>query len=405
MEATEPLGADPLFRRWGGMALTSCLLGRRVWTTIRAGRPLYPHLYVMLVATSGFGKSSTISAVRAALRDHTGVTRVSDIVAGAPMTTPQVVIAPTEFTFPRMIGDIGKVFKDRKRDEPAPQCYAILADEVGVILGKEAGITALQQLSKLWDMEEVYDKTSVRAQEQNRETTAYNHYITALLGAQPAWIEEAIPLSRFQLGMPARTHFVLGREEQERVFSQGTIGDFGASVRSALGPSMKVASSVAGYVEWTTEAFSHFTQWAGKRVGDEKRRDGSIGTWAGLMEGYGNRRAEHAAKLSLVIACSRGRESICVSDFAAALDLLWRTEEDLDAIMAMVGANPQRHKEDTIVEWVRERGGEVPEALVRAHMRNFFDTRMIGMTLDGLVTSGQLRVVARTFAPMRRFVV
>lgn len=405
MEATEPLGADPLFRRWGGMALTSCLLGRRVWTTVRAGRPLYPHLYVMLVATSGFGKSSTISAVRAALRDFTGVTRVSEIVSGAPMTTPQVVIAPTEFTFPRMIGDIGKVFKDRKKDEPAPQCYAILADEVGVILGKEAGITALQQLSKLWDMEETYEKTSVRAQEQNRETAAYKHYITALLGAQPAWIEEAIPLSRFQLGMPARTHFVLGREEQERVFSQGTIGDFGASVRSALGPSMRMVSSVGGYVEWTTEAFSRFTEWAGKKVGDEKRRDGSVGTWAGLMEGYGNRRAEHVAKLSLVLACARGRENIDTAAFDGATEILWRTEEDLDAIMAMVGSNPLRHREDTIIEWVRERGGEVSEAIVRAHMRNFFDTRMVGMTLDGLVASGQLGVVKGTHAPTRRFVV
>ena len=397
------LGADALFRRWGGMSLTSCLLGRRVWTSVRAGRPLYPHLYIMLVATSGFGKSSTINAVRAALKDFTGP-RTSQILRGAPIIIPQIHIAPVEFTFPRMIGDIGKIFKDRPDSEPAPQCYAILADEVGVLLGKETGITPLQQLSKLWDMEEVYDKTSVRAQEQNRETTAYNHYITALLGAQPAWIEEAIPLSRFQLGMPARTHFVLGREEQERVFSQGTIGDFGASVRSALGPSMKVVSSVAGYVEWTTEAFSHFTQWAGARAGDEKRRDGSVGTWAGLMEGYGNRRAEHAAKLALVVAASRGQGSIRRRDFGDALDLLWRTEEDLDAVMAMVGSNPLRHREDTIVQWVRERNGEVPEALVRAYMRNFFDTRMIGMTLDGLVAAGQLKVVPGTHAVTRRFV-
>src|SRR5712691_7642036 len=203
------------------MALVSCLLGRRVWTTIRDGRPLYPHLYVMLVATSGYGKSSVTMAVREALRDYTGL--------GSGLPVPPVVFAPTEITFPRLIGMLGQVFREAPMGADKHQCYAFIADEVGVIFGNEATVAPLQQLSKIWDMEETYGKKTVRSQEQKTETCAHEHYMVSLMGAQPAWIEEAIPLSRFKLGMPARTHFVLGKTETGRTFSQGNGVDFGAT--------------------------------------------------------------------------------------------------------------------------------------------------------------------------------
>src|SRR5229473_604693 len=226
--------------------------------------------------------------------------------------------------------------------------------------------------------------------------------MVALMRAQPAWKEEAIPLSRFKLGMPARTHFVLGKKKQARKFSQMNGIAFGARLRDALAPSLNYVATIAGKCAWTSEAFGAFNQWAGDMSGREPCRNGQIRNWSGLVEGYGDRRAEHCAKLALILTCARGQKEIDLEAFMDAKELLWDTEEDLDAIMAMVGANPRRTQEDEVLEWVKA-SGEVSEAALRAHMRNFFDTRIVSMTIDNLETAGLLLKTERTHPPTRRF--
>ena len=70
--------------------------------------------------------------------------------------------------------------------------------------------------------------------------------------------------------------------------------------------------------------------------------------------------------------------------------------------MAMVGANPRRTQEDDVITWVKA-SGEVSEAALRAHMRNFFDTRIVSMTIDNLETAGLLVKTEKTYPPTRRF--
>lgn len=398
--AVAPVVSDPLFRRWGGVMLTSALLGRHVWTSIRAGRPLYPHVFSMLVAGSGYGKSSTIGAVRDCLRDYA--------VAGpGPTDPPRLRFAAKNITFPRLVRELGNAFPNVPKalggNLLRVKCYALLADEIGVLMGEKAKVDDLQQLAAIWDMDRDYDKQTVRDERDKRETHARDHYMVAMLGAQPAWIAEALPLGRFQLGLPARTHFVLGRVKSDQgVDFAGATQDFGDTLRAALGPAMKATAALAGLFTWEQAAQDVLKAWVAQ---GQPTQGGVVREWTGLLDGYGNRRREHAAKLATVFAASRGSVVIELPDWERALRLLLDTESYMDEVLELVGANPARVREDEIVTWIGSQGAEVPEAVVRARMRAFFATREIGWVLDELERAGVIRDVARRASPHRRFIV
>lgn len=398
--ALAPTVSDPLFRRWGGAMLTSALLGRHAWTTIKQGQPLYPHLYAMLVAGSGFGKSQTIKAVRECLVPWTKA-------GPGPADPPRVRFAAKNITFPRLIRELGNAFpavpKSLGGNLLRVKCYALLADEIGVLLGDKANVSDLQQLASIWDMDKVYDKQTVRDERDKRETSALDHYMVAMLGAQPAWIAEALPLGRFQLGFPARTHFVLGKVKSDQGVDFSPAGvTFEDTIRAAVDAGAQQVTALKGLFTWEQRAQDAIVDWV--RAG-QPGRGGTVREWTGLLDGYGNRRREHAAKLATVFAASRGETEIALGDWEAGLGLLLDTEDDMDDVLELVGANPQRVREDQVLQWVRAQGGEVPEAVLRAHMRAFFDTRTIGWTIDELLAAKLLVDVANRAAPHRRFVV
>lgn len=386
--------SDRRFRQWGGLLLTSCLLGRHVWTSIREDQPLYPHLFAMLVANSGFGKSSTISSVRDALGDY--------LKAPHGVTVPPIQIAATSITLPRMMRELGHVFPDSGGPTGAlvaglrSRCYAILADEMGILLGDRANITDLQTLADIWDMKDVLKKQNVYSEQKGKETTARNHYATLFAGAQPPWIAEAMPLNRFQLGFPARCHFVLGDTRTVPAFSRSRGGNWAKALRTALGPTMSAVFKLKGEVVWEDAAWDAFCTWAAAALAAHDQ-------WTGLMEGYGARRPEHAAKLALVVACARVHTIIDLGDWDTALSIMLDTETRLPEVLALVGANTQRPREDQVVEWVKAQGKLVRETSLRAYMRNFFETRMIGITLEELVRAGLLKCEEDKASPHRKF--
>jgi hypothetical protein len=376
--------------------LTSCLLGRHVWTSIREDQPLYPHLFAVLVANSGFGKSSTISAVRDALGDY--------IKPPQGVAVPPIQVAATSITLPRMMRELGHVFPDGGGAKGAmvaglrSRCYAILADEIGILLGDRANTTDLQTLADMWDMKEVLQKQNVYAEQKGKETKARNHYATMFAGAQPPWIAEAMPINRFQLGFPARCHFVLGDTRTVPAFSRSKGGNWAAQLRATLGPTMAAVYALKGEIVWDDDAWAEFCNWATIALTNHDQ-------WTGLLEGYGARRPEHAAKLALVVACARVHSTIELGDWHHALSVMLDTEIRLPEVLSLVGANTQRPREDQVVEWVKAQGKEVREMALRAYMRNFFETRMIGMTLEELMRAGLLtNTRLDQVSPHRKFV-
>jgi len=400
--ATAPTVSDPLFRRWGGAMLTSALLGRHTYTVLRAGEPLYPHLFAMFVAAPGYGKSHTVKCIRECLRDFTRA-------GPGPADPPRVRMAAKQITFPRLVRELGNVFPNVPKALGGAllraKCYALLADEIGVLMGEKARVDDLQLLAAIYDLDPDFAKQTVRDERDKRESYAKDHYMVALLGAQPAWLAEALTLSRFQLGLPSRTHFIKGtvKSDEEPDFGATSNGvSLGDRLRAALGPAMQATAALSGVFTWEQPAQDELLAWvrAGQPTAGAQAR-----VWNGLLDGYGNRRREHAAKLAMVFAASRGSTSISLDDWRGATALMFDTEIYLDEMLDLIGANPGRVREDQVLDWIRAQNGEVPEATVRAYMRSYFQTREIGWVLDELERSGAVKEVARRASPHRRFVV
>ena len=271
-----------------------------------------------------------------------------------------------------------------------------MADEIAGLLGDRVSIYDLQLLAMIWDMDPEFAKQTVHHEAKGKETKARDHYMVMAVGAQPAWIAEALPLSRFQLGLPARVHFVLATQPTSPKISQGGTVDWGDRLREVLTPTMQQVSLSRGLVPWANSALSELDTFSKKSHEDRNK-------WGTLFEGYGVRRHEHAAKLALLFACARIHKIIELADWESAKTLMGETEKLLPDVLALVGANPQRSKDEQIVDWVRLRG-TVRETALRGYMHNFFDTRAIGQTLEELKNAGLLEnTTPDQVSPHRKF--
>ncbi len=98
VEATDNGLSPERFRRWAALSIVSVLLDRRVWTSTLGGVPIYPNLFIMLVAKPGVGKSTAIAPARTLLE-----------------TQPHVRIAPSSVTyeaFIKLLSERGEVLED-----------------------------------------------------------------------------------------------------------------------------------------------------------------------------------------------------------------------------------------------------------------------------------------------------
>ncbi len=149
-------------------------------------------------------------------------------------------------------------------------------------------------------------------------------------------------------------------------------------------------------MRWDNASLSELAIWSAQSHKDRNR-------FGALFEGYGVRRHEHAAKMALLFACARVHSSITLDDWNSAIELLDATEKLLPEVLSLVGANPQRPREDQILDWVRQHG-TVRETNLRAYIRNFVNTRDIGMTLEELMKAGMLTCTTPDqVSPHRKF--
>lgn len=368
MAATECLGVDPAFRRWGGIVLTSCLLGRDSWTTITAGMPLYGNIYVGFVGDSGFGKSLVINAVGLALHETTQ--------QGA---TPRCIIVPQDCTLEELVLLLIQHFPFDNPPEGATRALAMLADEIGVLFRDDANRKDLSLLQSIYDMRGSIARRRVRDREHGLTPEGFGHYFTALWGMTPAWLEVGLPTSNVGLGWPARTHFVTGHQPR-RVTLFDTALDLGRRLREALHAQITAVKNAAcGNWVWTPEAQAAIQAWLSAGLPGFDHH-------AELLNGYANRRLEHSAKLAFIYAAARHpqRPFIEAEDFEGGREAMAGVERDLPDIFARVGASLTRHGEQRLIDWAARRGDWFTEAEIREATHEFFTPRDHDAAIDAL---------------------
>lgn len=364
------------FKLWSGLFAVGAALGRRVWTEIEPGEPLYPNLYVMLVAEPAIGKSRAMKPARRLLAK-----------------LPNVALSPDEITKERFIQQLGELFFPQLG--ASETTYAAFVSEWGTFM--EAGDKKfMQQLSGLWDCPDIYERETKNAGNDHLEKPVLN----MIAGVQPSWFLDGFPPDAFEMGLPTRIMFVWAEaaDKPPRVYGKGVPfnGD------RLLGGLTSITRR-AGLVPMSPPAMAALQRWA-----DDGQPPAIIDP---MLRGYAGRRDLTATKLALIVAMARGHSTIEASDLAAGFALMFDMEADMHKAVAAAGGNLYRLREVSVANYVRDRFAAtkrfVPEWELRQQMGRQLAMYMLEAVIDGLVDSKQLTVVAgkkpsRMFRPGSR---
>lgn len=370
-----------LFREWAGVCGVAAALGRRVWTQTIDGRPIYPNLYVVLVADAAGGKTEAFQPLTYALSQVDGI-----------------VFSPEEITHAEMISHMGKVFAIKDSDGapigPGERSYVALVGEIATYFPEGSGTTlAMQSLARIWDCPEVYRKATKTSGRDNLHWPVLN-FIAA---AQPGWFAEGFPSNSFSMGFPSRTLFVHSGERPRKRFTatgKSTVKEY----RKLWNPMVRL-SNLSGYVPFAPEALSALQQW--HDGGDEPRLN------APLLASYAERRPHHVAKLALGLAMSThpGEQIVTLADLERAWELLFRTERTMPQAVAAAGGNIYAVREEGVArfveDWYRRKTRACPEWEVRARLAHTLPSPLIDAILEAMVARRLVQATGK--APERSF--
>ena len=373
------------FRRWAGLVTVAAILDRRVWTSIRPGKVLYPNIFGLLVAPPGTGKSMALISAREVLK-----------------TQPHVALSPDSITHARFIEMLSERATVVETVDGVPRkraTAALVLSEWGTFLRKPENDT-LSMLAHIYDCEDYEAETISRGKD-----FAENLYVNILAGCTPAWFAEGFPPNSYEQGLPTRIVFVYSdaptaAEVPDFEFHGDPCLESAKSVVKVLwGMADKIASA-RGFVAWSGEAGAAMNAW--------KRTDFAPKPTDPMLRGYCERRPLQVAKLAVLVAMSRHPERLVVeeADFEEAKRTLLEVEPDMPKALKAAGGNVFQLRMEAVYQFVlaewRQTKSAVDEYRLRQRLSRMVPPNLLATIVDAMVDQKMLRADPTTKAPDRR---
>lgn len=315
-DLTNVSGTPSLFRTWSGVAAIAAALERRVWVDAGMG-PLYPNMYIILVAPPGIGKTELTSRVWSILDELS--TGNPDGLHLAPMSLTGAALVDALRDAERKFYSPGEFALD-------PMVYnslAVVSNELGTMLPAYDP----EMMNRLTD---IYDGKTYSERRRTRELNfKINHpQINILAGTTPGHLALSLPEGAWDQGFLSRTMMIFNSERQLRPLFQ-TKPNQEAEWR-LLKNDLKHIFGMAGEFKFSTEAASAINAWhmsGGQPLPDHPR-----------LRNYNTRRTSHLLKLCIVASASVSDARVIeLAHFHAALDWLIEAEVLMpDIFKAMV---------------------------------------------------------------------
>ncbi|NJL70369.1 MAG: hypothetical protein HC888_01565 [Candidatus Competibacteraceae bacterium] len=173
---TQGISSPELFRKWVAIYVVSAAMQRNVWA-VTNGRPLYPHLYTILVAPPGIGKTKILSKGREML------------IA----LKPDVHVAFSSLTAASLIDNLHDAVRRHIRPDAVPaavvdNCLSIVSSELGVLL-------PTYDPSFMNTLQDLYDCLPYSQKRRTRDISIEipNPQINILAACTPAYLQGTLP--------------------------------------------------------------------------------------------------------------------------------------------------------------------------------------------------------------------
>jgi len=308
---TAGLPSPAIFRQWAAITAVGGALERRCYV-MSAGRPVYPNLYVLLVATPGVGKN------------------VIQEIHNLWFATKCFKVAPNSITKAGLIDALAEAGTTIIKGTDLTEYHSMLvaSAEFGVLVPAH-DLDFLSNLNYIFDNPPSYVERR-RWVNQGKETVVVHPQLTLLAGTQPGFLKSLLPEEAWTMGTTSRLIMVyaadavdveLHLEEHEKPNGYTATN---VKMEVELCDRLGKLRDFSGPFKWTSEAKHLAESWYPER--HKSAPDHS------KLTHYIPRRFVHVLKLAIISAASRGEQIIRDMDFTRALDWLLEAEKRMPDI-------------------------------------------------------------------------
>jgi len=336
------------------------VLERKVW--IDTGQPLYPNLYVFLIAPSAKGK-----------------TRVIDYVTDIYRKVDGGYLAPTSITRASLIDVLAESkrklpFKGLGGEYVEYNTLYIAIDEFSNLM-PEYNADIMAALTKFYDNN--WFKEAKRAGHIRHDIDKPN--LSILTGSTPTNLMRVLKHDVWTQGLTGRVIMLHSNKETRYNPLSLRVVD----KEPGLEHDIQVINSYYGKMNWTDEYNETQEEWL--HCGD--------GPTHPLLKDYSARRYSHLYKLSMISSVDRGEDyTLRIEDFEKAKGWLLEAEKDMQGIFEAGYTTPDRQAIDEIVAFLRKEGPQ-PWRLVVRKASYCVQSYALDKLLNLMIETGEIKDV------------
>lgn len=362
IEHTNNLESPKIYRKWAGIATIAAVLEQKVWLTTSAR--LYPNVYVFLVGHPGVGKTRTINAATAFVRE-----------------LPDFHLAPTSMTMASLVDALTTAKRTVIQLPDPPMEYNtmfIAADELSAFMHKFDD-EIIGGLTTFYDPNVPYGQNR---RGNDLKIKIKHPQLNILSGTTPSNLMKFMPEVAWDQGFTSRVVMVFS---DERI-----IGDMFANPAKELPTPMlhdlRIINSLAGQFNATQEYQNLINTW--RHAGCPP-----VTTHPKLVH-YNTRRPAHILKLSMIAAIDRGNVlTLTRDDFNTAMNWLVEAEATMPEVFKAGGVGADAKAMDEIYHFIMA-AGVAPEGAVIRFASQKVPAHSVIRVLGLMERSGQIAAVS-----------
>lgn len=373
MEYCETLPSDPLLKRWSAVACLAGAMERRCWvTTLDA--PLYPNMYIMLLAPPAMGKTILSTRVGALWR-----------------STDDLAVGSTSLTKASLVDELHNAERQVLRPGKTPPVVTFNSLQLSI---NEMGnfITAydgefINFLTEVYDCGHYSER---RRGEKDNPIDIDNTQITLYGCTTASWLGQTMPEGAWDQGFISRVILVhSGYKKKVSLFAKrkkSTVDHF-----KILSHDLNIMSKVYGEFSFEDDAADALDAW---HLGDNQPKPDHP-----KLLSYNERRTAHVEKIMMVMSMNESNDLIITHNhFEQALDLILETEKRMpDIFKSMSAGGDMKVIEDcwhTLYKLYRYKNDEpIRESTVIQLLQEHLPSHSVERVLVLMVKSRLLEVV------------
>lgn len=282
-EFTSSITSPPLFRKWAAIAAIAGALERKVWV-VTQGSPVYPNMYIVLVAPPGVGKSEVTWRVRdmwSNLEDHK--------------------VASSSVTKASMMDELAAASRrwvTHNPENPVESFNSLLicTNELGVLLPAYEN-DFMNVLTDLWDCK---DYSESRRSSKKEPINLKKVQLNLFAACTPSYLVHLLPEGAWDQGFISRTMLIFSAERQIRSLFDDFSTDQGE--QKIIQENIERIASIYGKMSFSEDAAQLINDWHMR--GGEPKPDHP------KLVSYTVRRTVHALKLAMISSVSESDDLI-----------------------------------------------------------------------------------------------